>query len=381
MDVCEVRPLTRLRPLVIFGTRPEAIKMAPVVAACRGHGEVEPIVCLTGQHRELLAQVIEYFGIEPDVRLDLMTADQPLARLTARCVEGIDATIAAHRPDCVVAQGDTTTVMAAALSAFYRRTPFVHVEAGLRTGNLQAPWPEELNRRIADLTAALCCAPTRRAAENLAAEGVAPERIDVTGNTVIDALLETVGRERADPGRWERKHAGLGGAPLVLVTAHRRESFGPGLERISRAVRTLAERFPDHRLVYPVHLNPNVQEPVRRALAGAENVHLVDPPAYPEFVWLMDRSVLILTDSGGVQEEAPSLGKPVVVMRDRTDRPELVEAGAALLVGTSVETIVETTAALLTDPARYAACRIERSPYGDGHAAERIVERMVARGW
>jgi len=373
--------LSRLRPLVIFGTRPEAIKMAPVVAACRGHGRVEPIVCLTGQHRELLAQVTEYFGIEADVRLDLMTADQSLARLTARCVEGIDETIVARRPDCVVAQGDTTTVMAASLAAFYRRTPFVHVEAGLRTGDLSAPWPEELNRRIADLGAALCCAPTRRAAETLAAEGVPPERIHVTGNTVIDALLETVRRERADPGRWQRKHATLGDAPLVLVTAHRRESFGPGLERICRAIRSLAERFPDHQLVYPVHLNPNVREPVRRALAGAENVHLIDPPAYPEFVWLMDRSVLILTDSGGVQEEAPSLGKPVLVMRDQTDRPELVDAGAALLVGTSVERIVETATALLTDPAQYAACRIDQSPYGDGRAAERIVELMLDQGW
>ncbi len=369
--------MSRLRALVIFGTRPEAIKMAPLVAACRRHARVEPIVCLTGQHRELLAQVTDYFGVEADVRLDLMTADQSLASLTARAVEGIDAVLAARRPDCVVAQGDTTTVMAAALGAFYRRTPFVHVEAGLRTGDLEAPWPEELNRRIADQVAALCCAPTERAADALAAEGIAADRIHVTGNTVIDALLETVRRERARAAHWQRKHAALGDAPVVLVTAHRRESFGRGLEAICRAIRVLAARFADHRFVYPVHLNPNVREPVGRLLGGAENVDLVDPPAYPEFVWLMDRARLILTDSGGVQEEAPSLGKPVVVMRERTDRPELVEAGASLVVGTSVERIVAAAEALLTDPARYTACQIAESPYGDGRAAERIVELML----
>jgi UDP-N-acetylglucosamine 2-epimerase (non-hydrolysing) len=342
---------------------------------------VEAIVCLTGQHRELLTQVIEYFGLEEDIRLDLMTADQSLAQLTARCVEGIDEAIVRHRPDCVAAQGDTTTVMAASLAAFYRRVPFIHVEAGLRTGDLWAPWPEELNRRIADRVAALCCAPTRRAAEALLQEGIRPECVHVTGNTVIDALVETLQRERARADQWKRKYAMLGDAPMVLVTAHRRESFGPGLARICRAIGSLAERFPDHRFVYPVHLNPNVQDPVRRALAGAENVHLLEPPAYPEFVWLMDRSLLILTDSGGVQEEAPSLGKPVLVMRDQTDRPELVDAGAALLVGTSVERIVETGARLLTDPAAYAACQIDRNPYGDGRAAERIVDLMLEQGW
>ena len=353
--------------------------MAPLVAEClRRRDKVEAIVCLTGQHRELLAQVTGYFGIRADVELDLMTPGQPLSRLTARCLEGIDETLVRHRPDCVVAQGDTTTAMAASLAAFYRRTPFVHVEAGLRTGDLRAPWPEELNRRIADLVASLYCAPTRRAADSLVAEGVPPERVHVTGNTVIDALLETLRRERADAGRWQRKYAVLADAPVVLVTGHRRESFGPALNSICRAIRLLAERFPDHRFVYPVHLNPSVQEPVRRLLADVENIHLVEPAAYPEFVWLMDRCVLILTDSGGVQEEAPSLKKPVLVMREMTERPEVVEAGAARLVGTSAEKIVDAATTLLTDPAQYAACQVDHNPYGDGHAAERIVDLMLA---
>jgi UDP-N-acetylglucosamine 2-epimerase (non-hydrolysing) len=373
--------VSRLRPLLIFGTRPEAIKMAPVVAACRRCEGVQPVVCLIGQHRELLAPVVEYFRLDEDVHLDLMRPDQTLAQLTARCLEGIDETIVHHRPDCVVAQGDTTTVMAASLAAFYRRVPFVHVEAGLRTGDLWAPWPEELNRGIADRVASLCCAPTRRAEEILVREGVPPNRVHVTGNTVIDALLETLERERASAEKWRGQYAMLGDAPVVLITAHRRESFGPGLARICRAIGLLAERFADHQFVYPVHLNPNVQEPVRRALSRAQNVHLLDPPAYPEFVWLMDRSLLILTDSGGVQEEAPSLGKPVLVMRQETDRPEAVDAGAALLVGTSVERIVEACAKLLTDPGAYAACQIDHNPYGDGRAAERIVELMLDQRW
>ncbi len=372
--------MSKLRPLLIFGTRPEAIKMAPLVRACRARGEaVQPTVCLTGQHRELLAQVIDYFGIRADVHLDLMTPDQSLAHLTARCLERIDAVIAGRGCDCVVAQGDTTTAMAASLAAFYRRTRFVHVEAGLRTGDLDAPWPEELNRRIADLVASLYCAPTQRAADALLAEGVPPERVHVTGNTVIDALLDTLRRERAGADRWEREYAMLAGAPMVLITGHRRESFGPPLERICAAIRSLAEQFPDYQFVYPVHLNPNVQGPVRRALATPQNVHLVDPPPYPGFVWLMDRSVLILTDSGGVQEEAPSLKKPVLVLRQTTERTEAIEAGAARLVGTSVETIVETATLLLTDPAEYAACQIDHNPYGDGRAAERIVELMLGQ--
>ena len=372
----------KLRPLLIFGTRPEAIKMAPVVQQCARRAEqIEATVCLTGQHRELLAQVTEYFGIREDVQLDLMRPNQTLAGLTARCIRGIDEILARFHPVCVVAQGDTTTVMASSLAAFYRQIPFVHVEAGLRTGNLQAPWPEEMNRRVADIVTALYCAPTQRAADALLAEGAPPASVHVTGNTVIDALLETVGRERAESRRWQQKYARLADRPMVLITGHRRESFGQGFENICRAIATLAARFDDHHFVYPVHLNPNVREPVQRTLSGRENVHLVEPAAYPEFVWLMDRSKLILTDSGGVQEEAPSLRKPVVVMRETTERPEAVEAGAARLVGTSVEAIVENVARLLTDPAEYAASQIDHNPYGDGHAAERIVELMLKQGW
>lgn len=377
-----MRLVSKLRPLLVFGTRPEAIKMAPIVRECERRADaIEPIVCLTGQHREMLAQVTEYFGIRADDDLDLMTPNQGLAGLTARCIEGIDAVLRRREPHCVVAQGDTTTVMAAALAAFYRRVPFVHVEAGLRTGDLTAPWPEELNRRVADMVTALCCAPTRRAADALLAEGVPPQRVRVTGNTVIDALLETVQRQREQPESWSKKYALLGDRPMVLITGHRRENFGRGFEAICRAVGILAERFADHAFVYPVHLNPQVRRPVHRLLSGRRNVHLLEPAAYPEFVWLMDRATLILTDSGGVQEEAPSLRKPVLVMRDATERPEAVEAGAAQLVGTSVEAIVAGAVRLLTDPAAYAACQVAINPYGDGHAAGRIVDWMLEQSW
>jgi UDP-N-acetylglucosamine 2-epimerase (non-hydrolysing) len=373
---------SKLRPLLILGTRPEAVKLAPVVHECARRGdEVEATVCLTGQHRELLAQVTEYFGIPRDVRLDVMAPDQTLAGLTARCLDRVDDVLQRLRPDCVVAQGDTTTVMAGSLAAFYRRVPFVHVEAGLRTGDFEAPWPEEMNRRVADMLSAVCCAPTVRAAEALRSEGVPAERIHVTGNTVIDALLMTLQRERGNDRRWREKYAMLDERAMVLITAHRRESFGPPFEAMCRGIASLAGQFPECEFVYPVHLNPNVQEPVRRILAGRTNVHLVEPAAYPEFVWLMDRSKLILTDSGGVQEEAPSLRKPVLVMRRTTERPEAVEAGAARLVGTETHSIVEGVARLLSDPAAYAACQVERNPYGDGHAAERIVELMLQEKW
>ncbi len=374
--------MKNLRALLVFGTRPEAIKMAPIVEeCCRRADELEAVVCLTGQHREMLAQVTEYFGIDADEQLDLMRPNQTLAGLTARCIEGIDEVLSRWRPHCVVAQGDTTTVMAASLAAFYRHVPFVHVEAGLRTGNLHAPWPEELNRRVADITASLYCAPTRRAAETLLSEGVRAESVRLTGNTVVDALLATLGRERQNGHCWQQKYAMLGTDRAVLVTGHRRENFGGGFERICRALATLADRFQDCRFVYPVHLNPNVQRPVYEVLSSRKNVHLVPPASYPEFVWLMDRSTLILTDSGGVQEEAPSLRKPVLVMRETTERPEAVEAGAARLVGTSVETIVAGVSSLLTDCAAYAACQIDENPYGDGRAARRIVDWMLEQPW
>jgi UDP-N-acetylglucosamine 2-epimerase (non-hydrolysing) len=371
--------VSRFRPLLIIGTRPEAIKMAPVVAQCRRRpGQIEPLVCTTGQHREMLAQVTDYFQIPLDIHLDVMRPNQTLSGLTARCLEQLDEVLVRHQPDCVVAQGDTTTVMAASLAAFYRRLPFVHVEAGLRTGNLYSPWPEELNRCVAGLTAALHCAPTTGAARNLLSAGAPPRSIHVTGNTVIDALLWTVNRERQRGRDWSAKYAFLGQRPVVLITGHRRENFGGGFENICRAISQLARRFAEVEFVYPVHLNPNVQEPVRRLLSQRANVHLLAPAPYPEFVWLMDRSTLILTDSGGVQEEAPSLGKPVLVMRDTTERPEAVEAGAVELVGTSPEAIVRGVTTLLTDAQEYRRRQIERNPYGDGSASRRIVELMLS---
>jgi UDP-N-acetylglucosamine 2-epimerase (non-hydrolysing) len=369
------------RALLVLGTRPEAIKMAPVVHECRRRPGVEPIVCFTGQHCEMLAQVSDYFDLRPDVDLKLMRPDQTLAGLTARCLEGMERTISQFEPDCVVAQGDTTTVLAASMAAFYRRLPFVHVEAGLRTGDLLSPWPEEFNRRAAGLTTALHCAPTQQAAANLLREGTPPHTVHVTGNTVIDALLWTVAQERRNDAVWSDKYAMLGNRRVVLITAHRRENFGGGFESICGAIRTLAARFADTEFVYPVHLNPHVREPVWRLLGNRGNVHLVEPAPYPEFVWLMDRASLILTDSGGVQEEAPSLKKPVIVMRDTTERQEAVDAGAVRLVGTSSSGIVDHAAELLTDPAAYARCQVDRNPYGDGHAASRIVELIRKQAW
>jgi UDP-N-acetylglucosamine 2-epimerase (non-hydrolysing) len=368
-----------LRPLLVFGTRPEAIKMAPVVRACQLTDCIEPIVCLTGQHREMLRQVTDYFEIQPDHDLDLMQPNQTLAGLTARCIEGLDRLLAQLQPDCVVAQGDTTTVMAASLVAFYHRIPLVHVEAGLRTGNLYAPWPEELNRRITSLVTALHCAPTQRAADNLLRECIPAKTIHVTGNTVVDALLWTVERERADSARWEQKYSFLNHSRLALVTGHRRENFGKGFENICRAIAQLASRFPEVRFLYPVHLNPNVQQPVYALLGEKANVHLVEPVPYPEFVWLMDRCSVILTDSGGVQEEAPSLKKPVLVMRETTERPEALDAGACELVGTSTRRIVDRMTVLLTDAAEYGRHQIATNPYGDGHAAERIAQLMLEK--
>lgn len=369
-----------LRPLLILGTRPEAIKMAPLIHACRAAvGQIQPLVCFTGQHREMLAQVADYFEISADIDLELMQANQTLASLSARCVERIDEVLVKHQPDCVVAQGDTTTVLGASMTAFYRRIPFVHVEAGLRTGNMYSPWPEEFNRRVASLTTEIHCAPTQRSADNLLAEGIAPQAVVVTGNTVIDALLWTVQRERQRDAIWRAKYARLGPRRMVLITGHRRENFGDKFESLCRAIVQLSERFPDTEFVYPVHLNPNVREPVFRLLGQRRNIHLTEPAIYPEFVWLMDRSTIILTDSGGVQEEAPSLRKPVLVMRDTTERPEAVDAGAVRLVGTDQATIVAAVCELLEDPVVYASRQIERNPYGDGRAAERIVSLLLSR--
>lgn len=356
--------------------------MAPLVRECaRRSDELQATICVTGQHREMLKPVMEYFGMRAELDLDVMAAGQTLAALTARCLVGIDGAIDRYQPDCVVAQGDTTTVLAAALAAFYRRVPFVHVEAGLRTGNLQAPWPEELNRRIASLAGTLHCAPTPRAAQALVAEGISPRQIHVTGNTVIDALVWTAERERRDPGQWIDKYAFLANCKLVLITGHRRENFGSGLAHLCEAISELAAEFGDVHFLYPVHLNPQVLEPVRQALSGLANVHLTAPAPYPEFVWLMDRSTLILTDSGGIQEEAPSLGKPVIVLRETTERPEALESGAVELVGTDSGRIVQRVRCLLQDPAECQRRRVAVNPFGDGQAAARIAQLLVDRAW
>jgi UDP-N-acetylglucosamine 2-epimerase (non-hydrolysing) len=324
-----------------------------------------------------LDQVISYFCIDVDLNLQLMQENQTLAALTARCITGIDECLVRYHPDCVVAQGDTTTVMAASLAAFYRRIPFVHIEAGLRTGDLKAPWPEELNRRIAGISTTLHCAPTKWAADNLRREGVSDQAITITGNTVLDALMYTLSRERS-AAVWPEKYNMLGNHRMVLITGHRRENFGDGFDEICRAIRHLAYQYPDVAFVYPVHLNPNVQEPVHRLLGDRANVHLIPPASYPEFVWLMDRATIIITDSGGVQEEAPSLRKPVLVMRDTTERPEALEMGAIELVGTSFERITKRAALLLDNADEYLRRQIDVNPYGDGHAAPRIVDFMIS---
>lgn len=370
--------MTRLRPLLVLGTRPEAIKMAPVVAACRARAvEVEPLICFTGQHEEMLRQVTDYFGILPDFDLKVMLSGQSLAQLTAKLLVRLDETIAAARPDYVVAQGDTTSVLAASVAAFYRNVPFVHVEAGLRTSDLKAPWPEEFNRRVASVSTEMHCAPTPRAAENLRREGIPVHQIRVTGNTVIDALLATVAREQSSDSHWQAKHDWLRGRELVLVTMHRRENHGEPLNGICTAIANLASEFNDVAFLLPVHLNPQVQTVVRQRLGGIDNLRLTPPLAYPEFVWFMQRSKLIVSDSGGIQEEAPSLRRPVVALREATERSEAVETGAAVCVGSDPNAITATVRRLLTDQHAFRAMQIDRSPFGDGHAAERIVEWML----
>ena len=368
---------------VFMGTRPEAIKMAPVVAALKRQGGVRCRVVGTGQHREMFHQVAGELGFTVDVDLDTMQANQTLAGLTARLMQKIDAWLEGSHPDLALVQGDTTTVFVAALACFYRRIPIGHVEAGLRTPSILSPFPEELNRRLASRMVSLHFAPTRSAQAALLREGVAEDTIEVTGNTVVDTLFLELARQTAPGGRASIE-AALSAAiapdwatrPFVLITGHRRESFGDGFEQICRAIRTLALRYPEYRFVYPVHLNPNVQRPVNRLLNGVANITLIAPQGYRNFVALMNRCKLILTDSGGVQEEAPSLGKPVLVMRETTERPEGVEAGTALLVGAAETSIVENTSRLLDDSRSYDAMANAVNPYGDGHAAERIVARI-----
>lgn len=359
----------------IFGTRPEAIKLSPVILAMKGDLHLRPHICVTGQHREMLDQVLETFGIVPDVDLALMRPNQTLAELTARAISAIDAYLDAHQPDMVLIQGDTTTIFCAALCAYYRRIPVGHVEAGLRTWNKFSPFPEEINRVLATRLSDLHFAPTRTAQENLLKDGVAPDKILVTGNTVIDALALALARVQAATPVIPGLPAALmvQDHPMVLITGHRRESFGDGFRNICTAIAQLAERFPSTEFVYPVHLNPNVREPVFQLLSNKVNVHLIDPVGYLPFVALMNRAKVILTDSGGVQEEAPSLGKPVLVMRDTTERPEAVAMGTARLVGTDVDAIVSGVSTLMTDRAAYEQMANAVNPYGDGRASQRIV--------
>ena len=369
-----------IRVLSVFGTRPEAIKMAPVVKALEAAEGIESIVCVTAQHRDMLDQVLDLFEITPDDDLDLMRHGQTLHELTARVLIGLRPVLEARRPDVVLVHGDTTTSFTAALASFYSRIPVGHVEAGLRTGDLSAPFPEEANRVLADALTTLHFAPTQRSHDVLVAEGMPKPRIWVTGNTVIDALLWVAKRLRP----VEEDREALGSAyPIVaakkkyvLVPGHRRESFGQGFEIICAALRTLSLRHPDVHIIYPVHLNPRVQEPVHRLLSGLDNVHLIRPLSYSPFVRLMRECHLILTDSGGIQEEAPSLGKPVLVMREVTERPEGVEAGTVKLVGTDTDRIVAETERLLTDDAAWQSMHRAHNPYGDGQAAQRIVDAI-----
>jgi len=368
------------RVLVVIGTRPEAIKMAPVIAALHASSRVTPVVLSTGQHREMLRQVVQLFGFGVDIELDVMRPNQTLAGLTARLLTAIDEVMVDQEPHLVLAQGDTTTVVTTALASFYRRLPFGHVEAGLRTGNLDAPFPEEANRVLAGRLAVLHFAPTDWARNNLVEERVDPKSIFVTGNTVIDALHMEIKRQE-QPAEAARLVSSM--APLlfddwqssrfVLVTGHRRESFGSGFEQICAALRTLALAYPAVRFVYPVHLNPNVQKPVHELLADVSNIHLLEPLPYSEFLALLHACSLVLTDSGGVQEEAPGLGKPVLVMRDTTERPEGVHAGTVKLVGTDPDRIVAEVSRLLDDESAYADMAQAHNPYGDGQAAGRIV--------
>ena len=362
--------------MVVFGTRPEAIKVAPVVKALSDSPYFEPVVAVTAQHRSMLDQVLDLFSITPDFDLNIIKDRQTLTSVTLGALSGLSPLMSEHRPDAVVVQGDTTTTFIGALAAFYERIPVVHMEAGLRTGEVYSPYPEEINRRLTTQLAALHLAPTQSNKANLLAENVDPSKIVVTGNTVIDALLWTVGkRVDYDDPRLEAIEAS--GAPVVLVTAHRRESWGPGMEAIGRALARIASDFPYVRIVFPIHKNPVVREAIVPAIGHFDNVTVVEPLAYGEFARLMNRADVILTDSGGVQEEAPSLGKPVLVMRDTTERPEAMVAGTVKLVGADEEAIVSHVTRLLTDPAAYAAMSNAVNPYGDGHAAARTVGALA----
>lgn len=362
--------------LTILGTRPEAIKLAPVLRELdRRRNQFRSKVCITGQHRELLAPMLEFFGIEPDCDLRVMRHNQPLAALTARLLTALDPVLAKWKPDWIVIQGDTTSVLAGALAAYYRGCRVAHVEAGLRTAHKYSPFPEEVNRRVASVLADAHFAPTARAVRNLRREGIPASAICLSGNTVVDALHWAVQRVKKYPPPWPDDVPVVGkGRRLILVTGHRRENFGAGLEQICRALREIADEWPDCELVYPVHLNPSVRGPVRRLLGGHPRIHLARPVDYPVMVALLKRAWLVLTDSGGIQEEAPTFGVPCLVMRDTTERPEGIRQGVAKLVGANRRQIVAAVRTLAQNPRAYARMAAGGNPYGDGQAARRIVD-------
>ncbi len=371
--------------MLVFGTRPEAIKMCPLVREFKKHpADFETIVCVTGQHREMLHQVLDIFDVKPDYDLAIMKEGQDLYDVTSRVLTGMRDVLDKEKPDVVLVHGDTTTSMAAALAAFYRQIPVGHVEAGLRTNNIYSPWPEEMNRQITGRIATYDFSPTLLSRDNLLREGVDPQKITVTGNTVIDALQQVVLRIKNDHELQEKLAADLvehgydtsRNRRLVLITGHRRENFGEGFLNICRGIKDLSEKYPDVDFVYPMHLNPNVRRPIKEIFGEErkENLFFIEPLDYLDFVFLMEKSHLVLTDSGGIQEEAPGLGKPVLVMRDTTERPEALEAGTVRLVGTDRDLIVGEVSALLDDENHYLSMSKAVNPYGDGQACERIVE-------
>ena len=376
------------RLLFVFGTRPEAIKLAPLIRETRRRSGFEVVVCVTGQHREMLDQVLDVFGIVPDVDLQVMRPDQTLFDITADVLRGLEGVLHRFSPDLVIVQGDTTTALAGALAAYYARTPVAHVEAGLRTGDKYSPYPEEMNRALVDVLSDVHLAPTEHARCNLLQAGIESDRIHVTGNTVIDALLWARDRIEASgsadaaigeqlsriPRGLRERIAEDAGRRLIVVTGHRRESFGPDFEAICHALRLIAERNPEVELAYAVHLNPAVRTPVYRILDGVDRVHLFDPPPYLAFVWLLTRCRFVLTDSGGIQEEAPSLGKPLLVMRRVTERPEGVEAGCARVVGVGTDDILSAAERLLHDEEEYARMSNVANPYGDGTASAQTAD-------
>ncbi|MFP1923289.1 non-hydrolyzing UDP-N-acetylglucosamine 2-epimerase [Lonsdalea quercina] len=369
-----------MKVLTVFGTRPEAIKMAPLIHALAQDAFFESRVCVTAQHREMLDQVLELFGIEPDFDLNIMQPGQGLSEISCRILSGLKPVLEAFRPDLVLVHGDTSTTLMASLAAFYQRIPVGHVEAGLRTGDIFAPWPEEANRTLTGHLAQYHFAPTDSARLNLLKENVPDAAIKVTGNTVIDALFwvrDLIARDPKLNQPLQAQYAFLSEQrKMILVTGHRRESFGDGFERICSALAAIAQRHPDVQIVYPVHLNPNVSEPVNRILSGIDNIFLIPPQNYLPFVYLMNRAYLILTDSGGIQEEAPSLGKPVLVMRDTTERPEALASGVVRLVGTDATKILHNVSALLADESAYLSMSQAQNPYGDGHASQRILAAL-----